>query len=130
MTTRTLSFAIQMDPVASIDIAVDSTFALGLEAQSRGHDLWYYTPDKLSFDKGKITARGQWLQLFDNSDAFFKTGAVETRSLDEFDVILMRQDPPFDMAYITATHILERLPASTMVVNNPAEVRNLSLIHI
>lgn len=124
MTTRTLSFAIQMDPVASIDIAGDSTFALGLEAQSRGHDLWYYTPDKLSFDEGKITARGQSLQLFDNHDAFFKTGAIETRALDEFDVILMRQDPPFDMAYITTTHILERLPARTMVVNNPAEVRN------
>ena len=124
MITRALSFAIQMDPIASIDIAVDSTFALGLEAQSRGHVLWYYTPDKLSFDKGKITARGQSLQLFDNHDEFFKIGAFETRSLDEFDVILMRQDPPFDMAYITATHILERLPASTMVVNNPAEVRN------
>ena len=124
MTPRNLSFAIQMDPVASIDIAGDSTFALGLEAQSRGHDLWYYSPDKLSFDEGKITARGQSLQLFDNCDAFFKTGAIETRALDEFDVILMRQDPPFDMAYITTTHILERLPASTMVVNNPAEVRN------
>ena len=124
MTTKHLSFAIQMDPVAGIDIAGDSTFALGLEAQSRGHNLWYYTPDKLSFHEGKITARGQSLQLFDLSDAFFKTGPVETRSLDEFDVVLMRQDPPFDMAYITATHILERLPASTMVVNNPAEVRN------
>ncbi len=124
MTKRTLSFAIQMDPVTNINIAVDSTFALGLEAQSRGHNLWYYTPDKLSFDEGKITAHGQSLQLFDKCDAFFKTGAIETRALDEFDVILMRQDPPFDMAYITATHILERLPASTLVVNNPAEVRN------
>ena len=119
-----MSFAIQMDPVASIDISGDSTFAMGLEAQSRGHNLWYYTPDKLSYIEGKIIARGQSLQLFDNQDAFFKTGAIETRALDEFDVILMRQDPPFDMAYITATHILERLPASTLVVNNPAEVRN------
>ena len=124
MITQTLSFAIQMDPVANIDIAVDSTFALGLEAQSRGHDLWYYTPDKLSFDEGKIIARGQSLQFFNNRDAFFETGATETRALEEFDVILMRQDPPFDMAYITTTHILERLPASTMVVNRPAEVRN------
>ena len=124
MATKPLSFAIQMDPVAGIHIAGDSTFALGLEAQSRGHNLWYYTPDKLSFHEGKITARGQSLQLFDISDAFFKTGPIETRSLDEFDVVLMRQDPPFDMAYITATHILERLPTSTMVVNNPAEVRN------
>ena len=124
MTERAMSFAIQMDPVASIDISGDSTFAMGLEAQSRGHNLWYYTPDKLSYIEGKITARGQSLQLFDNQDAFFTTGAIETRTLDEFDVILMRQDPPFDMAYITATHILERLPASTMVVNNPTEVRN------
>ena len=124
MTTRTLSFAIQMDPISSINIDGDSTFALGLEVQSRGHNLWYYTPDKLSFNEGKITASGQSLQLFDNRDPYFKTSDVETRALDEFDVILMRQDPPFDLAYITTTHILERLPASTMVVNNPAEVRN------
>ena len=76
MTTKNLSFAIQMNPVAGIDIAGDSTFALGLEALSRGHDLWYYTPDKLSFHEGKITARGQSLQLFDISDAFFKTGPL------------------------------------------------------
>ena len=124
MTTQNLSFAIQMDQIDGIDISGDSTFALGLEAQSRGHSLWYYTPENLSFDMDNITARGQSLELFDNPDTFFKTGAFESRPLDEFDVILMRQDPPFDMAYITATHILERLPASTMVVNNPAEVRN------
>ena len=124
MTTKNLSFAIQMDNVTGIDVASDSTFALGLETQSRGHNLWYYTADKLSFHDGKIIARGQSLQLFNSHDDFFKTGPIETRSLDEFDVVLMRQDPPFDMAYITATHILEKLPASTMVVNNPAEVRN------
>ena len=124
MTSPKLSFALQMDPVAGIDITGDSTFALGLEAQSRGHNLWYYTPENLSFKDGKVTARGQSLALFDEVGAHFKTGPNETRSLDEFDVILMRQDPPFDMAYITTTHILERLPARTMVVNNPAEVRN------
>ena len=124
MTSPKLSFALQMDPVAGIDITGDSTFALGLEAQSRGHNLWYYTPENLSFNDGKVTARGQSLALFDEVGAHFKTGPNETRSLDEFDVILMRQDPPFDMAYITTTHILERLPARTMVVNNPAEVRN------
>jgi len=124
MTSPKLSFALQMDPVAGIDITGDSTFALGLEAQSRGHNLWYYTPESLSFNDGKVTARGQSLALFDEVGAHFKTGPNETRSLDEFDVILMRQDPPFDMAYITTTHILERLPARTMVVNNPAEVRN------
>ena len=124
MTSPKLSFALQMDPVAGIDITGDSTFALGLEAQSRGHNLWYYTPENLSFNDGKVIARGQSLALFDEVGAHFKTGPNETRSLDEFDVILMRQDPPFDMAYITTTHILERLPARTMVVNNPAEVRN------
>jgi glutathione synthase len=124
MTSPKLSFALQMDPVAGIDITGDSTFALGLEAQSRGHNLWYYTPENLSFNDGKVTGRGQSLELFDEVGAHFKTGPNETRSLDEFDVILMRQDPPFDMAYITTTHILEQLPARTMVVNNPAEVRN------
>jgi glutathione synthase len=124
MTSPKLSFALQMDPIAGIDITGDSTFALGLEAQSRGHNLWYYTPENLSFNDGKVTAHGQSLALFDEVGAHFKTGPNETRSLDEFDVILMRQDPPFDMAYITTTHILERLPARTMVVNNPAEVRN------
>ena len=119
MTERAMSFAIQMDPVASIDISSDSTFAMGLEAQSRGHNLWYYTPENLSFNDGKVTARGQSLALFDKVGAHFKAGPNETRSLNEFDVILMRQDPPFDMAYITTTHILERLPARTMVVNNP-----------
>ena len=124
MTSPKLSFALQMDPVAGIDITGDSTFALALEAQSRGHNLWYYTPENLSFNDGKVTALGQSLALFDEVGAHYKTGPNETRSLDEFDIILMRQDPPFDMAYITTTHILERLPARTMVVNNPAEVRN------
>ena len=124
MACPNLSFAIQMDSIAGIDIAGDSTFALGLEAQLRGHELWYYTPDQLSFNENAVMARGQSLELFDEKGAHFKTGSAETRPLEEFDVVLMRQDPPFDMAYIAATHILERLPSSTMVVNNPAEVRN------
>lgn len=113
-----------MDPVFGIDITKDTTFALGLEAQSRGHSLWHYTPENLSLNEGVITAHGQSLELFDRQGAHYKTGIIETRLLEEFDVVLMRQDPPFDMAYITATHILERLTARTMVVNNPAEVRN------
>ena len=120
----TLSIAIQMDPVDSIDIRGDSSFALGLEAQRRGHKLWYYTPDKLSLNEGRVEALGQTLQLIDNIENHFVAGDYERRDLSDFDVILMRQDPPFDMAYITATHLLEMLPASTMVVNNPAEVRN------
>ena len=101
-----LSIAIQMDPVETLQIAGDTTFALGLEAQKRGHNLWYYTADKLSLNNGSITARGQDVVFYDQAGAHFKTGAIETRPLQKFDVILMRQDPPFDMAYITATHLL------------------------
>lgn len=119
-----LNVAIQMDPVSSINIRGDTSFALGLEAQKRGHSLWYYTPENLLFDQGQIIAYGQTLELFDNPDHFFNVGSLEARRLDQMDVVLMRQDPPFDMAYITATHLLEMLPARTMVINNPAEVRN------
>ena len=119
-----LTIAIQMDPVSSIDIKGDTTFALALNAQERGHSLWYYTPDKLSYNEGAISAVGQKLRLFDNPAHFFEIGPFEERLLSEFDVVLMRQDPPFDMAYITATHLLEMLPPTTKVINNPAEVRN------
>jgi len=119
-----LSIALQMDPIGSIDISGDTSFALALEAQSRGHALWYYVPDSLSLNEGRIEAVGQTLSLRDKVGDHFTAGTPERRSLDGFDVILMRQDPPFDMAYITLTHLLEMLPASTMVVNNPAEVRN------
>lgn len=119
-----LKIALQMDPVDSIQIAGDSTFALGLEAQNRGHSLWYYTPDRLSLDAGEVVARGQNLKFYDKVGAHFTVGDLERRALDDFDVILMRQDPPFDMAYITTTHLLEMLGPKTMVVNNPAEVRN------
>ena len=119
-----LTIAIQMDPVSSIDIKGDTTFALALNAQERGHSLWYYTPDKLSYNEGAISAVGQKLRLFDNPAHFFEIGPFEEQLLSEFDVVLMRQDPPFDMAYITATHLLEMLPPTTKVINNPAEVRN------
>ena len=119
-----LSVALQMDPIGSIDISGDTSFALALEAQNRGHSLWYYTPGTLSLDEGRIEAVGQTLTLRDETGNHYDAGPRERRRLDEFDVLLMRQDPPFDMAYITATHLLEMLPPSTMVVNNPAEVRN------
>ena len=119
-----LSIALQMDPIGSIDIAGDTSFALALEAQRRGHSLWYYTPDSLSLKEGRVEAVGQSLALRDRAGDHFTAGDSERRGLDSFDVILMRQDPPFDMAYITLTHLLEMLPPSTMVVNNPAEVRN------
>lgn len=119
-----LSIAIQMDKVETLQIARDTTFALGLEAQKRGHELWYYTPDLLSLNEGIIYARGQELAFYDKVGGHFKTGMTEIKSLQDFDIILMRQDPPFDMAYITATYLLEMLSPKTMVVNNPAEVRN------
>ena len=119
-----LSVAIQMDPIESIQIAGDTTFAMGLEAQKRGHSLWYYTPDRLSLDENHLVARGQSIKFFDIVGAHFEAGPLEQKSLEGFDVILMRQDPPFDMAYITATHLLDMLGPQTMVVNNPAEVRN------
>ena len=119
-----LSIAIQMDKVESLQIAGDTTFALGLEAQKRGHSLWYYTPDLLSLNEGIICARGHEITFYDQVGAHFETGVTKTKSLHNFDIILMRQDPPFDMAYITATYLLEMLDPKTMVVNNPAEVRN------
>ena len=119
-----LKVAVQMDPIAHINITGDSTFALLLEAQARGHELYYYTPDKLSFQNGKVTAPLQTLQVQDEKSAHFNVGAAQVQDLSGLDVILLRQDPPFDLAYITTTHILERLPPKVLVVNNPAEVRN------
>lgn len=119
-----LSIAIQMDKVESLQIVGDTTFALGLEAQKRGHNLWYYTPDLLSLNEGIVCARGQKLTFHDQVGAHFETGVAKIKSLQDFDIILMRQDPPFDLAYITATHLLEMLGPKTMVINNPAEVRN------
>ena len=119
-----LKVAVQMDPIAHINITGDSTFALLLEAQARGHELYYYTPDKLSFQNGKVTAPLQTLQVQDEKGAHFNVGAAQVQDLSGLDVILLRQDPPFDLAYITTTHILERLPPKVLVVNNPAEVRN------
>ena len=119
-----LKVAVQMDPIAHINITGDSTFALLLEAQARGHELYYYTPDKLSFQNGKVTAPLQTLLVQDEKGAHFNVGAAQVQDLSGLDVILLRQDPPFDLAYITTTHILERLHPKVLVVNNPAEVRN------
>ncbi|MDR7035573.1 glutathione synthase [Methylobacterium sp. BE186] len=119
-----LTVAVQMDPIQAIRIAGDTTFALLLEAQARGHRLIYYTPDRLSLQGRLVTARVEPLTVRDVEGAHASLGPIERIDLAEADVVLMRQDPPFDMAYITATHILERLHPRTLVVNNPAEVRN------
>jgi glutathione synthase len=119
-----LSVAIQMDPIEKIDIAGDSTFALALEAEARGHSLLYYGPRDLTFHDGRVLARAQPLNVRAVKGDHFALGESAVCDLSSVDVVLMRQDPPFDMAYITATHILERLHPRTLVVNDPAAVRN------
>ena len=119
-----LKVAIQMDPIEGINIETDTTFFLMLEAQLRGHALWVYTPERLAFEDGKVRARGRALNLQAVKDDHHRVGEWESRDLAEMDVVLMRQDPPFDMAYITATHFLETIHPRTLVVNNPLEVRN------
>ena len=114
-----LKVAIQMDPIESIDIGGDSTFALGLEAQKRGFELYYYLPENMSLRDGAVTARIRSLALKDKSEDYFSAGPEEVRHLTDMDVVLMRQDPPFDMAYISATHMLEQICDHTLVVNNP-----------
>jgi glutathione synthase len=119
-----LQVAIQMNPVEKVNIETDTTFMLMLEAQTRGHGLWAYAPEHLSLEDGRVTARGRALNLRAVKGDHYRAGEPEVRELAAFDVVLMRQDPPFDMAYITATHFLDRIHPATLVVNNPGEVRN------
>ncbi len=119
-----LKVAVQMDPIARINIRGDSTFALLLEAQKRGHALSYYTPEKLSLKGEQLIATVQPLKVRDEDGDHFTLGDATRVDLESFDVILLRQDPPFDLAYITTTHFLERIHPKTLVVNNPASVRN------
>ncbi|MHA1598825.1 MAG: glutathione synthase [Alphaproteobacteria bacterium] len=119
-----LNVAIQMDPIAGIDIAADSTFVMALEAQARGYGLFYYRVEGLSLMAGRVTARAQALDVRPEPGNHFSLGAVETIDLADMDVVLMRQDPPFDMGYISATHMLEQIHPDTLVVNDPAHVRN------
>ncbi|HBC53980.1 MAG TPA: glutathione synthase, partial [Alphaproteobacteria bacterium] len=111
----TLKVAIQMDPVSGIDIDGDSSFALALEAQARGHALFYYLPAHLSLRENAVIAKGHALSVRREAGNHFSLGARETVNLREFDTVLMRQDPPFDMGYITATHILEHIHPDTLV---------------
>src|SRR5436305_890777 len=120
----TLNVAVQMDPIARINIRGDSTFALLLEAQTRGHAISYYTPDRLSLRGKDLVAPVQRLEVRDQEGDHFQLGEATRTALASFDVVLLRQDPPFDLAYITSTHFLERIHPKTLVVNNPASVRN------
>jgi glutathione synthase len=113
-----------MDPIERIKIGGDSTFALLLEAQNRGHQLDYYTPDRLAMRDGQVFAAVRPLTVRDQQDEHFTLGETRRVALATFDVVLMRQDPPFDLAYVAATHLLERIHPATLVLNDPAHVRN------
>ena len=119
-----MKIAFQMDPIDSVDINADSSFRLAEEAQKRGHTLFYYSPDMLAYQEGRITARGQDMTLQRVAGTPAILGEEHEVDLGEMDVVWLRQDPPFDMNYITSTHILDRLAPNTLVVNDPFWVRN------
>lgn len=123
-----LRVAVQMDPIERIDIRGDSSFALLLEAQRRGHDIFYYTPQNLSFQgnggTARVVARGETLKVQDRAGDHYALSDPRVEDLETRDCVLLRQDPPFDMGYITTTHLLERIHPKTLVVNDPREVRN------
>jgi glutathione synthase len=120
-----LKIAFLMDPLEKLDLKGDTTFALGFEAQKRGHIIYHFTPDELILRSNNVLANICEFELFLNKEVnSYKYHQKKLELLSDFDVIMMRQDPPFDMSYITATHILEKLSNNTLVVNNPFEVRN------
>jgi len=119
-----LLVAFQMDPIGAVNINADSTFRIAEEAQARGHRLFYYTPDRLAFDTGRVTARGWPLTVRREPGNHFTLGPEQVLDLADADVVWLRQDPPFDMGYITTTHILDMIHPKTLVVNDPFWVRN------
>ncbi len=119
-----LRVAIQMDPIESIDIDADSTFVLALEAQRRGHTLVHYLPQDLALAAGRLTATARTLEVRRRKGDHYDIGMKQTVDLADMDIVLLRQDPPFDLAYITTTHLLEHIHPATLVVNDPAQVRN------
>lgn len=119
-----MKIAFQMDPIDAVDINADSSFRLAEEAQSRGHELFYYSPDQLAYQEGRITARGQDMTVQRVPGEPAVLGPLHDVDLSTFDVIWLRQDPPFDMHYITSTHLLDRLKGQVLVVNDPFWVRN------
>ena len=118
--------AIQMDAIEKIDLDFDTSFLLAMEAQQRGYEVFYYNPIDLEYDKSVVQAWGYFIELFDQKNAHFKykSEKKELLNLAEVDVVLIRQDPPFDMNYISSTYLLEQLPSSTVVLNNPVSIRN------
>ena len=120
-----LKVAIQMDPIGAVNIDADSTFRIAEEAQLRGHSLFYYLPDQLAWQEGRVTARGWPLEVRRVKGDHYTLGPETEVDLGEFDVVWLRQDPPFDMHYITTTHLLELIVPKVLVVNDPFWVRNL-----
>ena len=118
--------AIQMDPLESININSDSTYILALEAQNRGYKLFHYTPDKLNLENNRVSAEGNFFKLFHKKNNFFERKKTTKVFLDTFDVILVRQDPPFNMNYVTSTYLLERVGKKTLILNNPKSIRDNS----
>ncbi|MFN6976698.1 MAG: glutathione synthase [Gemmobacter sp.] len=119
-----MKVALQMDPIGSVNIAADSTFRLALEAQARGHALWHYTPDRLAFDEGRVIARARPVTVQRVTGDHVRFGDEADIDLGAMDVVWLRQDPPFDMGYITTTHLLDLVHPATLVVNDPFWVRN------
>jgi glutathione synthase len=119
-----LKVAVQMDPIQKINIKGDSTFALLLEAEKRGHSLSYYTTDRLAMRDGRVFTTVESLKVRDQAGDHFTLGEARRVDMSAFDVVLLRQDPPFDLNYITSTHLLERIHPKTLVVNDPGHVRN------
>lgn len=119
-----LRVALQMDPIEHVSIDADSTFRIGLEAQSRGHSLFQYTVDRLIYSEGRVRATGRAVTLRREAGHHVTFGDWEDVDLAEFDVVWLRQDPPFDMGYVTSTHLLDRIHPKTLVVNDPFWVRN------
>ena len=119
-----MKIAFQMDPIQTVNIDADSTFRIAEEAQARGHELFFYTPDHLAFQEGKVTARGQYFTVQRVQDQHADLSETQEVDLANFDVVWLRQDPPFDMHYITTTHLLDLIHPDTLVVNDPFWVRN------
>ena len=116
--------AIQMDPLESINIKSDSTYILALEAQKRGYRLFHYLPENLIYENGRVSALGNIFKLFPDKKIFFKKSKTQKIFLDDYDVVLVRQDPPFNMSYITATYLLEMVSNKTLILNDPKSIRD------
>ena len=119
-----MKIAFQMDPIQTVNIDADSTFRIAEEAQARGHELFFYTPDHLAFQEGKVTARGHYFTVQRVQGQHANLSEMQEVDLADFDVVWLRQDPPFDMHYITTTHLLDLIHPDTLVVNDPFWVRN------